>query len=210
MLARSLSVAALMKKSEAISVMAGIMENMARGEIEQLNRQRDITLSEEDYIFIIKCKTAVLIEGACKIGAIISDAEAKKTDSIAKYGYNIGMAFQMADDLLDYTSDTLILGKEIGTDLKEGKLTLPLIYALKTADAEDKKKIESIITNKNFNEKNFDMLIQLLHKYKGIDYIRNKAEEHIKIAKKSLEIFEDSNTKKILNLIADYSMLRKS
>ncbi len=210
LLARSLSVAALMKKSEAISVMAGIMEDMAKGEIEQLNRQRDITLSEEDCIFIIKCKTAVLIEGACKIGAIISDAKQEKTNCIAKYGYNIGMAFQMADDLLDYTSATSVLGKETGTDLKEGKLTLPLIYALNAAEPEDKKKIESIITNKDFNEKNFNILVRLLHKYKGIDYTRNKAEEHIKIAKKALETFEDSDTKEILSLIADYSMLRKS
>ncbi|MBW1616903.1 MAG: polyprenyl synthetase family protein [Deltaproteobacteria bacterium] len=210
LLARSLSVAALMEKSEAISVMAGIMENMAKGEIEQLKRQRDITLSEAEYLFIIKCKTAVLIEGACKIGAIISDAEQKKIDSIARYGYNIGIAFQMADDLLDYTSDTSVLGKEIGADLKEGKLTLPLIYALNAAEPEDKKKIETIITNKDFSEKNFNMLLKLLHRYKGIDYTRNKAKVHIKIAKKALEIFKDSDTKEILNLIADYSMLRKS
>ncbi|MDP3285848.1 MAG: polyprenyl synthetase family protein, partial [Desulfobacterales bacterium] len=123
---------------------------------------------------------------------------------------NMGMAFQMADDLLDYTLDTRALGKEVGADLKEGKLTLPVIYALKEADRDDRLRMEAIIKNKNFSVRNFKLLIKLLEKYGGIAYTKECAKNHIEKAKKTLLVFKPSKTRKILEYIADYALVRKT
>ncbi|MEA3437272.1 MAG: polyprenyl synthetase family protein, partial [Thermodesulfobacteriota bacterium] len=125
LLARSLSISAETGDMKVIRTIAKITENMSQGEIHQLMRKGELNISEEEYMDVIRRKTAVLFQGACRISAIITDATHEKEKALSDYGYNLGLAFQMADDLLDYTSDTKVLGKEVGADLKEGKLTLP-------------------------------------------------------------------------------------
>jgi len=116
----------------------------------------------------------------------------------------------MADDLLDYTSDTKVLGKEVGADLKEGKLTLPVIYSLKAADVKDRNMMKNIIKNENFSVNDFEKLVELLKKYKGISYTQKLASEHIKKSKEALSIFEPSETREILVKVADYALNRKA
>mmetsp|Transcript_4917 Transcript_4917/g.2735 ORF Transcript_4917/g.2735 Transcript_4917/m.2735 type:complete len:327 (+) Transcript_4917:4935-5915(+) len=208
LLAKALSITAKSYNPKAILVIAKLAEEMVEGELEQLAKKRDLSLSEEDYKEIIRCKTAALFEGACKIGAIISNANERIELALSKYGYNLGMAFQMVDDLLDYTAEASVLGKKIGIDLKEGNLTLPVIYAFNKAQVEDKKIMESIIANPNSDKKELKILIGLLKKYKSIDYVKKAAATYIMRAKESLEIFEDSKAKKLLLLIADYTLAR--
>ena len=210
LLARSLSISARTGNMRVISTVAKITENMSRGEIHQLMRKGDLDISEEEYIEVIRRKTAVLFQGACRISAIITDAHNEKEEALSEYGYNLGLAFQMADDLLDYTSDTKILGKEIGADLKEGKLTLPVIYSLKAADIKDRKVMENIIKNQDFSVNDFKILIELLRKYDGISYTQKMASDHINKAKEALSIFEPSETKQILVKVADYALNRKA
>ena len=198
LLARSLSISARTGNMRVISTVAKITENMSSGEIHQLMRKGDLDISQEEYIEVIRRKTAVLFQGACRISAIIADASNEKEEALSEYGYNLGLAFQMADDLLDYTSDTKILGKEIGADLKEGKLTLPVIYSLKAADIKDRKVMENIIKNEDFSVNDFKILVELLRKYKGISYTQKMASDHIKKAKEALSIFEPSETKRSL------------
>jgi len=121
LLARSLSISAKTGNIKVIRTIAKITENMSKGEIHQLMRKGDLDISQEEYLEVIRRKTAVLFQGACRISAIIADAPNEKEKALSDYGYNLGLAFQMADDLLDYTSDTKVLGKEVGADLKEGK-----------------------------------------------------------------------------------------
>ena len=210
LLARSLSIAAETQSLEVIKAIADITENMSQGEIHQLTQKENLNLTEQEYREIIRRKTAVLIEGACKVGALISKKEAPVVTALTAYGFNLGMAFQMADDLLDYISDTKSLGKAVGADLREGKLTLPVIHALKSASEQDRILMERIITNHDFSEHDFNVLKNLLNKYKSIDYTQNQAEKHISVAKQHLVIFNDSETKKILMDIADYALVRKS
>ncbi|MBF0233147.1 MAG: polyprenyl synthetase family protein, partial [Desulfamplus sp.] len=145
LLARSLSLAAETGIPALISVMAGITEDMSQGEIDQMVQKGRVDLSEEEYLKIIKRKTAVLIQGACRSGAIIAHAGKEKEDALDLYGYHLGMAFQMADDLLDYTGDAASLGKKPGADIREGKLTLPLIHALYAANSDDRAVMEHVI-----------------------------------------------------------------
>jgi len=210
LLGRSLSIAAETGLLKVIKIITKITEDMSQGEIHQLIRMGKLDLAEDEYMEIIRRKTAVLMQGACWTGALIATASEKEEKALSEYGFNLGIAFQMADDLLDYTSDTSILGKEIGADLKEGKLTLPVIYSLKEVNSEDRIIMEKMITDKNFSFNNFKILIKLLEKYGGLEYTKKLASEHIEKAKKSILFFKPSETKELLLNIADYALLREA
>ncbi|MEA3429015.1 MAG: polyprenyl synthetase family protein, partial [Thermodesulfobacteriota bacterium] len=138
------------------------------------------------------------------------DAPEKEEKALSNYGFNLGIAFQMIDDLLDYTSNAGVLGKEAGADLKEGKLTLPLIYALKQADSKDQAVMDRIIKNKDFSVSEFEILLELLNKYKGIKYTEELAAKHIAKAKEALVgTFKPSEPRETLIDIADYALARK-
>lgn len=208
LLARSLSIAAETKRPDVIKVVAAITENMSQGEIYQLMKKGCIDLTEAEYMEIIERKTAVLFQGTCRVGALISGVSKEKEDALAGYGFNIGIAFQMVDDLLDYSQNTPALGKKVGADLKEGKLTLPVIYSLKSADTTDRIQMEKIIKNKDFSMEDFETLIAIMKKYGGQTYTQKVAQKYVKNAKNALEIFQNSTTKEILLTIADYTLFR--
>lgn len=210
LMARALSIAAAVRQPDVIQVVAEITENMSQGEIHQLMRKGHLDLTEAEYMDIIRRKTAVLFQGACRVSALIAEASKEKEAALAKYGFNLGIAFQMIDDLLDYTLDTHVLGKVVGADLKEGKLTLPVIYALRAADAKDRRLMEKIITDKDFSVHDFKTLIGLLHKYGGITYTQNLAADYGQNAKGALAVFEGSTTKEILMMLADYTLVREA
>lgn len=210
LLARALSISAETERPDIIKVVAEITENMSQGEIHQLMRKGSLDISEEEYMEVIRRKTAVLFQGACFVSALIADATKEEGTALSQYGFNLGIAFQMADDLLDYTLDTSVLGKEVGADLKEGKLTLPVIYSLKVADAKDRNQMEKIITNRDFSVDDFERLIELMKKYGGQTYTQNLAAEYVKIAKDALGVFEPSEAREILMMLADYTLARKT
>jgi octaprenyl-diphosphate synthase len=209
LLARSLSIAAETKQPDVIKVVAEITENMSQGEIHQLMKKGCVDLTEKEYMEIIRRKTAVLFQGTCRVGALIAGVSKEKEDALAGYGFNVGIAFQMVDDLLDYSQDTSALGKKVGADLKEGKLTLPVIYSLKSADAKDRIQMEKIIKNKDFSMDDFVTLIAIMKKYDGQTYTEKVAQKYVKNAKNALETFKNSTTKEILLTIADYTLARK-
>ena len=210
LLARGLSIAAKARKIKIIEIIAGITENMSQGEIHQLLKKESFDLTENEYMEIIRRKTAVLIQGACHVGALLADAPSDREAALAEYGHHIGIAFQMADDLLDYTSDTNILGKAVGTDLREGKLTLPVIHAIENAPDPKRVEMKKIIQNKNFSSEEFQYIIEMLNRYGGIDYTRKKAAAYIEKAKTAISIFEPTQTRDTLMDIADYALKRKT
>jgi len=210
LLARSSSLAVDSGNLEVVRVLSEVSENMSQGEIQQIMRKGDMTISEPEYMEVIQRKTAVLFQGACRIGAIVAKAIKEKEADLSDYGFHLGMAFQMVDDLIDYTSDTRTMGKEIGADLKEGKLTLPVIYALKKADTGDRREMEKIITQKAFSDQDFDRLLEMLRRYGGIAYTQMQAAEQVGKAKEALSSFHSSSTKDALLMIADYTLERNA
>ena len=210
LLARGLSIAAATNQPKIIEIMADITQNMSQGEIHQLQRKGQLDLTEADYMEIIRCKTAVLFQGACRISALLAEASEERERGLADYGYHLGMAFQMVDDLLDYSESTTAIGKSVGADLKEGKLTLPVIYALQQAGKADQKKMEQIIKDDHFSVEAFETLKGMLRQYGGIAYTQNLAAEHITKAKGALNLFDASETRDILLDIADYAINRLS
>ena len=210
LLARALSISAEAGSLKSIKIIAEITEQMSQGEIQQLTNKGDLGLSEEDYVAVIYRKTGVLIEGACRVGAIFAGAPEIEEQALSDYGRHLGLAFQMVDDLLDYTADTDVLGKKTGADLREGKLTLPLIYAYSRAGADDRAFVEKVLKHKNFSVQDFEKVIDILKKYKGLDYTYQGAARRVSAAKEALSVFNASETKDLLLDIADYALVRKS
>jgi octaprenyl-diphosphate synthase len=209
LLARALSISAGTGRLRVVQVLAELTENMSQGEVHQLMRKGDIKLTEDEYLVIIRRKTAVLFEAACQVSAIIADAPEDREKALAEYGFNLGIAFQMADDLFDYTLQTSDFGKEVGADLREGKLTLPVIYALKQANSSDRDLMIKIIRNTDFTTDDFKTLLDLLVNYGGIDYTQETAASYIDTAKNALALFEPSPTKETMLDIADYALARR-
>ncbi len=208
LLARSIAIAAQTDQIAILDVLAHTTAEMSEGEIDQLLRRQDLSTDEEQYMEVIKRKTAYLIRAACQTGALLANAPEDQVDALVHYGYHLGVAFQLVDDLLDYTADAQVLGKATGTDLTEGKLTLPVIYALQHSTVEDRNRMETIIRGGTFTQKEFDSILQLVGRYGGIAYTRRKAKEHIDRAKRCLGIFDVSKTRLLLEDLADYVVVR--
>ena len=209
LLARSLVISARTKNSEIIHTIATVTEEMAQGEIEQLRNKGDITLTEAAYDRVIERKTAVLIRGACKTGALLANADAAQVAAICDYGTHLGMAFQMADDLLDYTADFETLGKKPGADLREGKATLPVIRMLETASEADREFLLSVIGT-GFSESDFSRIHAMLVNSGGIAYTEERARRHVAEAKAAISRLPESPETELLGLLADYALTRKS
>ncbi len=209
LLALSLEIAAKTRQPDIISVIAGITKDMSQGEISQLEKKGKLDLTEEEYLDVIEKKTAVLIQGACESGAILAEASREKQTALKRYGFHTGMAFQMADDLLDYTGTKEEIGKTPGADIREGKLTLPLIHGLAQASKEDRMWMEKIIEDSEFSPEQFERLKKKLIRYKGIDYTRKCARDHVEKAIHCLTGFTDGPSKELLCMIAGYSIERK-
>ena len=182
---------------------------MSEGEVFQLSKCGDINLSEQEYFNIIEKKTAVLISASCASGSILSSASREKINALKQFGRNAGMAFQITDDILDYMAEGEDFGKSIGKDLEEGKITLPLIFAIKQSTSEEKNKIKEIITSQKRSKKAAREILMLIKKYKGIDYSFQIASGYISEAKSQLNIFKESTEKDHLNTVADYILSRK-
>ena len=210
LLARALAICADSGKIKVIHIISDLTENMSTGEVHQLMRKGDVSLTEDEYLEVIRRKTAVLFQAACTVSAVIAETSEEKEAALSDFGYHLGLAFQMADDLLDYTMDTQALGKEVGADLREGKLTLPVIHALKQADSADYDQMVNIIQNEDFTVDEFKTLVGLLEKNDGIAYTKKKAATYIDKAKNALSVFEPSKTKDTLFDIADYALLRST
>lgn len=182
---------------------------LAEGEILELMKTADITTTEDDYLAVIEGKTAILMAIACEIGSLLAGADEKKQSTMKAFGLHLGMAFQMVDDILDYASREEDLGKTVGIDLEEGKLTLPLIYTLKQASDEEREQLQKIILADFISPEDFTHVYQLLTKYKGIQFTMNQARKHIETAKHLLSPLEPSLFKEALLFLADYVLERK-
>lgn len=182
---------------------------MSEGEVFQLTKCGDIDLTEDDYLKIIEKKTAVLISASCAAGAILGNASQEKADALARFGLHAGMAFQITDDILDYTAKGKEFGKSIGKDLEEGKMTLPLIFALRQSTKEEKNIIKEIITRKKASQRAVREVKKLIGQYGGIDLSRQKAVGYVSKAKSQLNVFSDGPEKTHLLAVADYILSRK-
>ncbi len=182
---------------------------MAEGELEELLRTNDLSLTERNYLSIITRKTASLISAATQIGAILGKVPKEKEGALSRFGIDVGIAFQLIDDNLDYTSQEKDFGKKIGIDLQDGKITLPLIFALSHCDPEEREFIRKTSESHPITKKAFFRVVEIIEKHRGVDYTWNKAKRYVERAKKHLFLFPESKEKVALCALADYVLERK-
>ncbi len=206
--AKSFKVLSSLDNMDVIKAYSIAVTLMAEGEVKELVKTADIKTTEDDYLDIIIKKTAVLFACASQIGAIISLKNDEYGQNLYDYGLNIGIAFQLMDDALDYTSNEEF-GKFIGNDLKEGKLTLPLIHTMERCLNSEKDIVSEIIYKKKLTNADLQAVLKLVKSYDSIDYTISKAKAAVLKAKENLNVFPDSEHKRNLTDIANYIIERK-
>tara|TARA_B110000014_G_scaffold78684_1_gene54036 strand:+ start:113 stop:1126 length:1014 start_codon:yes stop_codon:yes gene_type:complete len=194
--------------SEVLKLLSSTSSTIAQGEVLQLEHKGEIDLLEETYFNIINMKTAALFAAATRVGACIGNKNKKEKDALESYGKNLGLAFQIADDALDYFSTSTILGKEIGKDFYEGKTTLPLIIIFQKANSEEKNFLAEIFKKEKRNEDDFSETLALINKYKAVEVSLKRAEYFVNVSCDALGIFEDSQERKILQNLTGFSLNR--
>jgi len=196
------------KRMEVMRVMADTTNAIAEGEVLQLMNVGDPEVSEARYMRVIELKTARLFEAATKLGAISADADEKGIARMAEYGHKLGVAFQLVDDVLDYVADSSLSGKNLGTDLAEGKPTLPLIHAMKNGTPEQAALIRSAIIEGKLE--NLPEVLKAVESTGAIPYTRALAERYSREAESALSDLPDSPHKNALVNLARYNNARVS
>jgi octaprenyl-diphosphate synthase len=180
---------------------------MAEGELEELVRTNDLSLTEEGYLSIIARKTAYLISAATQIGAILSNVSEEKEEALTKFGMDVGIAFQLIDDNLDYTSKKS--GKKIGIDLQEGKITLPLIFTLRSCNEDERNFIQETVNSHPITKRAFSRVVEIIDRNQGVQYTWEKAQGYVERAKGHLHLFPNSKEKEALSTLANYVLERR-
>lgn len=183
---------------------------MAEGEVLQLIHADNLEIAEQDYLEVITRKTAALISAACQIGAILGGAEAAQEKALSTYGHNLGIAFQLIDDTLDYTGDVNELGKPVGNDIQQGKATLPLIVALGNCNPLEQKRLRELFSTEQLALEHFHEIREWVARSGGIAYTRQLALEYVENAKSAIQGFPSHPSKEILLDIADYVVYRRA
>ena len=194
--------------TEILKLLSSTSSKIAQGEVLQLEYKGEIDILEETYFDIINSKTAALFAAAAKVGACIANKNKKEKNALESYGRNIGLAFQIADDALDYFSTKTIFGKEIGKDFFEGKVTLPIIFLCQKANTEEKLYLEKIFKKQIRSKLDLDKTQNLIKKYNSINLCFKRAEHFVNISYNALNIFNPSREKTILQNLTSYSLER--
>ncbi len=196
------------KDFDLLAVISRTIREMSEGELLQLEKARKLDITEEVYYDIIRQKTATLIAACCEIGVLSNNVDKNLAKKMMDFGTFTGMAFQIKDDLFDYLSSNVI-GKPVGIDIKEQKMTLPLIHTLKNASEKDRKYYFDTIKRFNNNPKRVKELIQFVKNSGGLDYAMTVMKDFQQKAKNILDEFSDSEAKHSLSLMLDYVIERK-
>ncbi len=209
LLSKGLLVSVENKEFRFLEVTTNAVKRMSEGELLSIDKTKRWDLDEDKYFQVIKDKTASLISTCCEIGALSASDDVNKQIALRNYGENIGIAFQIRDDIFDYISKSSLIGKPVGNDLKEKKVTLPLLYALKNRPKESDKIIKLIKKGK-LQKTDISLIIDFVIDTGGIRYAEDKAKFYIEEAKRNLDIFPDTLEKKSLIDFADFVIERKS
>lgn len=192
---------------DLLKIISVAVREMSQGELLQIEKARDLDITEEIYYEIIRQKTATLLAACCALGAQSVDAPKEKVENMHRFGELLGMAFQIKDDLFDYGERKI--GKPIGIDIKEKKMTLPLIYTLNTVSQKEKRAIINTVKNHNKDKKKVNDLIALVKAKGGLDFAIKKMEEYKSQAKQLLSDFPKNEYRDALELMLNYVTERK-
>lgn len=193
---------------DALGVLAKAAATMAEGEVFQLAKTRDLSTTADEYDQVIHAKTATLFEAAAEVGAMVGGADAAGREALRTYGVELGRAFQLIDDVLDYRGESGTLGKNTGDDLREGKMTLPIILALADATPAERTLIDSGLGDVNVPEATLTRIVEVLGKYDTLNRTVDKANAHARAAREALRPLPASEMRTLLGDVAEFSVAR--
>jgi octaprenyl-diphosphate synthase len=206
---KSMGLALTQDSLDVIRLLCDVTLRMIEGELYQLTKTGDVEISEEEHFEIIRRKTAYLFGGCSQIGGMLGGVTDEESEALREYGFNLGVAFQLVDDLLDYTASNSTLGKPIGSDLREGKVTLPVIYLLQRDGDNADSLVRKVVETGEVTPEIWKELKQLLTKHRAIESAYDKAMEHAKLAKQHLELFPVTPERESLMALPDYVLSRE-
>jgi octaprenyl-diphosphate synthase len=194
---------------QSLRLVSEAVRRMSEGEILQIQKTRSLDITEDDYLSVIADKTGSLIATSCAIGAASSTSSEEDIASLKSYGEFLGLAFQIRDDLLDYTGDSKKTGKQLGIDIKDRKITLPLIFALQNSDKGEQNKIKTILKSSKKRSVRSREVIDFVRQKGGLDYAAQVAEGFADKALESISHFPENDAKRSLQLLVDFVMKRQ-
>lgn len=209
LLSRGLMIAVDGRDFDFLKVITETVKKMSEGELLQIQKTRKLDIDEETYFRIISDKTASLLETCCTIGALSATDNPEYHEAMKEFGHSIGIAFQIKDDILDYEGTMQLMGKPVGGDIKEKKITLPLIHSLNKVSVKESSGIRRIIKNSN-KRSDIKEVINFVRENGGIEYAIETAKSHTDKAKKALSILPDSQSKVAMEALVDFIIDRKN
>jgi octaprenyl-diphosphate synthase len=205
---KSMSLALTQDALDIIRLLCDVTLRIVEGEIYQLTRNGVVDLSEQEHFDIVRRKTALLFAGSAQIGGMLGPITREQQDALWDYGLNIGMAFQIVDDLLDFTGEEEVLGKPVGGDLREGKMTLPVIHLYARGDARAQALLRQVVTERTITLDGWREIRALLSQARSLEYARRMAADYVERAKKALAVFPPSDAREALMFLPDYVISR--
>lgn len=206
--AKSFSMMVNSESLRILKILSDTTTQLAEGEILQLINTCDLDVDEPRYLQVVRDKTAILIAAACQVGGVLAGVPEHKEQALREFGLEIGTAFQLMDDALDYVADQEEFGKERGHDLFEGKMTMPLIHAFSRSNDHERSEIARIVDAEDLAKEDLDYVCMLIERTGGIEYTRQRAVERIARAKQQLDTFPDCEARQALFTLADYVVSR--
>ena len=205
---KSMAMALTQDSLEIIRLLCDVTLRMIEGELYQLTKTGDVDITEEEHFEIIRRKTAFLFGGCAQIGGMLGGVTPEQETALRDYGFNLGIAFQLVDDLLDYTADAAALGKPVGGDLREGKVTLPIIRLLQRGGEEADRLIRQCVNDRTVSAEQWRDILRLLHEHRTTELAYETALEYATRAKNCLSAFAPSQEREALLALTDYVCLR--
>ncbi len=186
-----------------LDLLIALTQMMVEGELLQLELIGKINISEADYMELVDRKTASLFSACAKLGALTGGADEATEARMGEFSWNLGIAFQLVDDVLDFTSHEKVLGKPVGSDLREGKVTLPLIYALQDATAEEREMVEAVLKDANYDRVPFSKILDLIERHRGFERVHERAQAFTDKARSIVTEFPESPYQRALTALTD-------
>jgi octaprenyl-diphosphate synthase len=192
-----------LRNFQVLDMLIGLTQTMVEGELLQLERIGRIDITEADCMELVDRKTACLFSVCARLGALAGNGDPATQERLGEYAWNLGMAFQLVDDVLDFTAREKVLGKPVGGDLREGKVTLPLVYALECASADERRLVERVLRQRNYQDVPFETILSLLERYCAIDRVRERAQAFTNKARRTIGELPDSPYQRALLSVTD-------
>jgi octaprenyl-diphosphate synthase len=205
---KAMSMALSQDNLRILRLLSDVTLRMVEGQLLEIEHDRDLDVTPDEHIDIMKRKTAYLFSACTRIGAMLSDLGDEKEEALARYGLNLGICFQMIDDLLDFTAKEEVLGKPVASDLREGKLTLPAIFLVKRGGREARDKVSALMEDGAFTRVSRDELLKLARETGALDEARRLAEQYAEMARQDLAILERSKYREALAYLPEFILSR--